>query len=189
MNSKTVILIVLSGLLLWALIFFNTPKSYSIKSLLRIDSSNPATTDLFSMQSTGADIQQYQFLYNSRKNIKDLVNRLNLDLNIDGIDGNNKFDFSIKFYEEPLISQSFIIQFREASYSILDFNDKVIIDNAKYNEIYSSSEFEFSFSKPDSIYIKELIVKYNFNKVIPKYQNFSVREPYRSNIYFSWRHA
>ena len=177
MQSKLILLTVFIVTTASIFIYLNTTKIYKISSLLQVYSSNtPTSSSNISMDfllggSNNADLDNLAILYDTRTNIKKLIQSLNLNIEI--FENENFSSSHFKYftlYNEESGSESFYFRLRDSSFEILD-NSKELLLKSSYGELIDNNSFSLILNRPDIIPDEDIKIKiFSINDLIDKYQ-------------------
>lgn len=193
LQSKLIIFITLIGFFSGLSIYLITEKTYKVSSLLQIYSPTPRydprqliDIDFFNANETNID--NLITLYNSRSNILNLINSLNLNLNIENSNDNEFIDFEIFNLNNEIESDEkvFYFQSENRNFNLFDEQKNLVI-NGRNGEYLKNDllEIKINFSNLDSEKLIKITYKnpsdlYNYYKNKIKVQNSSNRPNLRS---------
>ena len=152
LQSKLIVLFTLIGVVLSLTIFFTTPKTYRISSLLQVyqpsqafDPRQPLNIDIFNAPETNLD--NLITLYKSRSNIIDLINELNLNISVENLEENQSLKINSLFYKKDKDSfeKVFYIETSDDSFNLLDDKNNILI-GGKNGEYSKNEDYEIQLN-------------------------------------------
>ncbi len=177
LQSKLILIITLTGLVVGLANYFTSTKTYQISSLLQVYSPNQTfdprrslTMDFFNAPETNLD--NLVTLYTSRSNIMNLIQDLHLNIEVQNLDKNEDLSFSSfnLIFDKNIDDKVFYIKAEGDSYSLFDEQKNFLISGLS-NELIKNDKYEIqiSFSNlgPDKevkILYKDPSSLYNFYK-------------------------
>jgi tyrosine-protein kinase Etk/Wzc len=173
-QSKIIILIVLTVFVISYVNYSLSTKKYLIQSLLQYERFNqnifnPSQTLQLSSSSSAADISNLIALYESRTNFLKVIKDLNLNINIKDLDDNESINIKI-LSDESSYNKTHLLMFSfsESSYTLLD-DDLNDIKTAEYGKEMLFDDLKISIESAD----------------LEKYRPIEVQFKYPENIYSS----
>ncbi len=150
MQSKLIILMVVSAFILSFIFYSQSTKLYSIKSLVQYEAFNqnilnPSEALEFSPATgSSSDISNMIKLYESRTNYLKVIKDLNLNIEIKDLDDDERINIDVTSDENDLLlTRTFKLSFFEDRYSLLDQNLNEI-QSSKYGQKIQHDDLEIS---------------------------------------------
>lgn len=173
MQSKLILSLTLVGFILSTILYFTTPKTFKISSLLQVYTPNQTfdprqslSIDFYNAPETNLD--NLLALYTSRSNIINLIINLNLNIEIEGvIDDQEVLIDSFLLKQDKKVSEKiFYLKNQGATYSLLDVNKNQIIKGVKgdlsendflrikldYTNLQPNQEIKIIYTNPSDLY-------------------------------------
>ncbi len=173
MQSKLVLSLTLAGFFLSTILYFSTPQTFKISSLLQVYNTNQAfdprqslSLDFYNAPETNLD--NLLSLYTSRSNIINLIINLNLNIEIEGVKDNQEvlIDSFLLRQDEDFSEKIFYLKNLGDSYSLLDVNKNQIIKGVKgdflennflkiklnYINLEPNQEIKIIYTNPSDLY-------------------------------------
>jgi len=147
MQSKLIILIVVSAFIISYINYATSTKKYLIQSLLQYETFNqnifdPSKSLQLASSSSSSDITNLIALYESRTNFIRVIKDLNLHINIEDLDDDENIDIKI-LSDEAAYNKAHLLRFSfsESSYTLLD-KDSNKLQTAYYGQEIASDDLK-----------------------------------------------
>ena len=163
MQTKMIILIIVSFFVLSVINYINSTKTYNIKSVLQVESTRSypngdVANFLLSGDDDSSNLQNQMFLFKKRSNLKTLIQRLSLNAKLQDVD--DEKDIEIKQFviaNEPESSVVFDLVF-DAVGNITVIKDKnKLVESIALNESYQGEGISIHINSDVKNYSAKLI--------------------------------
>ena len=145
MQSKLIILITLLGFSTSLAVYFNSEKTYEVKSLLQVYSPNKLlgnsnnTIDIFSSTSMTSNIENITQLYKSRQNMIKVIEDQKLNIIFEENNLLNRKLFKYIEINNPSLEGKLTIKMNKDTYQLFDSEENLILTGT-YNDKTSNKE-------------------------------------------------
>ena len=168
MQSKLILVLTITGISIATLYYINATKTYKISSTLQIFTSQPASygaessIDFVLGSSSRYDITNLLILYKTRSNILKIIEELQLNIYIDGLDRNEVIDINELSLtsKDDYASKNINVVFNNNNYDLFD-NDKKIA-TYDYDILHEVDGIKINLSKsnlPNQKFVSIKVVK------------------------------
>ena len=168
MQSKLILVLTITGISIATLYYINATKTYKISSTLQIFTSQPASygaessIDFVLGSSSRYDITNLLILYKTRSNILKIIEELQLNIYIDGLDRNEVIDINELSLtsKDDYASKNINVVFNNNNYDLFD-NDKKIA-TYDYDVLHEVDGIKINLSKsnlPNQKFVSIKVVK------------------------------
>jgi len=155
MQTKLIVLILVATFLLWLAYFLTAERQYSVESVLQVEgasfrSPEDVTSALMGGDS-GAELEEYIFLYDSRTNVLKLIEQLNLNAVLEDWQQKSfvkvkRLDFKTHSGQQPI---ELTIVATPEGYNLLDESGLVLIEQGQYGQLISSETVDIQLDAGD----------------------------------------
>ena len=191
LQSKLVLIIVMTGLLVGTLIYLTTSNSYRIESLLQVysptqsfNSRKTLSIDLFNSSDTSLD--NLIELYTSRSNVLNLIDDLDLNIKIENlVEGEQlKLNFFLPKLKTQYVEKIYFLKIQENDFYVLDDQQKIVIEGKNGNlEENDNLKLLVNFSNINPDKLIKIIYK-NPSSLYRKYKNLLQVKAHQSKSSF-----
>ena len=174
---RTILVFTILGFFLAYYSYVSSDRISNISSLIKVSESGMPLTDISNpMSSDQMSLEDLTYLYKSRSNIAEIIEKLHLNvIQEDAIYDNKVFfkKFTINNFEEDAAFKIFFIKTYEKNFELFDEN-KDLISRIDFGELYdennlsveiSSSSYEKGELKQLTVYDPELLIRSTANKI------------------------
>jgi tyrosine-protein kinase Etk/Wzc len=155
MQTKLIVLILVVTFLLWLAYFLSAERQYSVESILQVEGSTMRSpedvTSALMGGDSGAELEEYIHLYNTRTNVLKLIEQLSLnavyeDWQQKSLVQVKHLNFKSHRSQEPV---GLAIEASPEAYNLLDESGQVLIEQGQYGQLISSETIDIQLDAGD----------------------------------------